>query len=114
MPENENDYGPDILTLVDEDGHEHEFEIADIMEFEDNRYMALIPCAEKPEDVLEDSGELVVLKVVVENEEEFLEPIEDEEEFGRVSDQFMERHEGVYEFEDEDGECSCGREHHEH
>lgn len=110
-PENENEYGPDILTLVDEDGHEHEFEIADIMELEDDRYMALIPCAEKPEDVLDDSGELMVLKVVVENGEEFLEAIEDEDEFNRVSGEFMERLEGVYEFEDD---CGCGCEHHEH
>mgnify|MGYP000949121055 CR=1 FL=1 len=34
--------------------------------------------------LLDDSGELILLKVVQEDGEEFLEPIEDDEEFDRV------------------------------
>ncbi|MFQ9871552.1 MAG: DUF1292 domain-containing protein [Oscillospiraceae bacterium] len=53
--------------------------------------MALIPVFDDAEELLEDDGELVILKVVQEDEEEFLEAIEDEEEFNRVSAIFMER-----------------------
>lgn len=33
--DNTMDYGADILTLVDDDGVEHQFEVADTMDYED-------------------------------------------------------------------------------
>ena len=41
--DNTMDYGADILTLVDDDGVEHQFEVADTMDYEDHQYMALDP-----------------------------------------------------------------------
>lgn len=41
--DNTMDYGADILTLVDDDGVEHQFEVADTMDYEDHQYMALVP-----------------------------------------------------------------------
>lgn len=90
--------GADIITLVDEENVEHQFEIADVMELDESVYMALIPVAETPEDVLEDSGELVILKVAADGVEEFLEVIEDEDEFERVSAAFIERLSDEYDF----------------
>lgn len=87
----EMEFGPDLMTLLDEEGNEHEFEVADTLEDNDEHYMALIPVFDDAEELLEDDGELVILKVVQEDEEEFLEAIEDEEEFNRVSAIFMER-----------------------
>lgn len=87
----EMEFGPDLMTLLDEEGNEHEFEVADTLEDNDERYMALIPVFDDAEELLEDDGELVILKVVQEDEEEFLEAIEDEEEFNHVSAIFMER-----------------------
>jgi uncharacterized protein YrzB (UPF0473 family) len=92
----DKEFGTDLLTLVDEDGIEHEFEIADILEMDDQRYMALIPIPSDAKEALQDSGELVILKAVEEDGEEFLEAIEDEEEFDRLADIFMERLEDVY------------------
>ena len=97
----EHEFGADILTLLDEDGVEHEFEVADTMDLDGVEYMALIPVL-SPEEALEDSGELIVLKVVMEDGEEFLEPIMDELEFNRIADIFMNRLEGEYDFIDED------------
>ena len=37
------DYGNDILTLVDDDGTEREFELIDRVVTENNEYFALIP-----------------------------------------------------------------------
>ena len=90
-----------VITLVDEEGVEHEFEIIDMMEDNGNEYLALIPIIEDPYELLEDPGELVVLKIVAEGTEEFLEAIEDEDEFNRISAAFMERLGEEYDFIEE-------------
>lgn len=90
-----------IITLVDDEGIEHEFEIADMLEDNGSEYLALIPVIEDPDELLADSGELVVLKVVAEGVEEFLEAIEDEDEFNRISSMFMERLGEDYDFIEE-------------
>lgn len=41
--DNNMEYGADILTLIDDDGVEHQFEVADSMDYEERRYMALVP-----------------------------------------------------------------------
>ncbi len=96
-PEEEN-FGNDILTLVDEDGTEHEFEVIDSLVTDDNEYFALIP-TETAENLANDDGELVILKVVEDNGEEFLEPIEDDDEFEEISEIFMDRLEEYYDFD---------------
>ena len=98
--EKEMDIGADLLTLVDEDGKEHEFELVDTAELEGVSYAALVPVFESGEDLLDDSGELLLLKVVEEDGEEFLEPIEDDEEFDRVGAFFMERLKDTFDFEE--------------
>ncbi|MBQ3531435.1 MAG: DUF1292 domain-containing protein [Oscillospiraceae bacterium] len=97
LPETE-DYGNDIVTLVDENGKETEFEIVDSLVTDNNEYFALIP-TETAENLSEDDGELVILKVVEDNGEEFLEPIEDDEEYESIAEIFMERLEDLYDFE---------------
>ncbi|MBQ6878129.1 MAG: DUF1292 domain-containing protein [Oscillospiraceae bacterium] len=99
LPENE-DYGNDIVTLVDENGKETEFEIVDSLVTENNEYFALIP-TETADNLDSDDGELVILKVVEENGEEFLEPIEDDDEYNEISEIFIDRLEELYEFENE-------------
>ncbi|MEF9852632.1 MAG: DUF1292 domain-containing protein [Hydrogenoanaerobacterium sp.] len=96
----EMEYGPDILTLQDDEGTDHDFEILDTYEEEDDRYMALVP-VEDEEALESDSGELVILKVQAEGEEEFLAAIEDEAEFDKISAIFMERLEEYYDFTEE-------------
>ena len=100
IPETE-DYGNDYVTLVDENGVEREFEIVDSLVTENNEYFALIP-TETAENIDSDDGELVILKVVEENGEEFLEPIEDDEEFEEISEVFMDRLEELYDFEEQE------------
>ena len=88
-----------IITLVDDEGIEHEFEVADVLEMDGSEYIALVPVYEE-EDV-DDDGELVVLKVVAEGVQEYLEAIEDEDEFDRVSAIFMERLSSEFDFVEE-------------
>lgn len=97
VPEEEG-FGNDILTLVDEDGTEHEFEVIDSLVTDNNEYFALIP-TETAENLVSDDGELVILKVVEDNGEEFLEPIEDDDEFNEISEIFMDRLDEYYDFD---------------
>lgn len=101
---NEMDTGADLLTLVDEEGQEHEFEVVDTAEFQGTNYVALIPMFDSPEDSLQDSGDLVILKVVEEEGEEFLEAIEDDAEFDKVGDFFMDRLKDTFDFIDPEEE----------
>lgn len=91
---------PDILSLTDEEGNEYNFEVLDRIETDDGRYVALLPVYDDPQEQLEDSGELVILKVFEEDGEEYLEQIEDEDEYATVSDAFINRLQDLYEIED--------------
>ena len=85
------DFAPDLITLEDEDGISHDFEIAGAIEEGDDSYIALIPVYDDAAESLEDSGELIVLKTVVDGDEEYFEAIEDELEFNRISKKFMDK-----------------------
>lgn len=102
-PDENVNYGNDFITLVDDDGVEREFEIVDSLVTENNEYFALIP-TETPENLASDDGELYILKVVEDNGEEFLEPIEDDEEYEEISEIFIDRLEEIYDFNDEEQE----------
>ena len=99
-----NEYNPDIVTVEDENGKEHTFEIADAIETDDARYVALIPVYDDPEDILSGDGELIILEVIEENGNEVLAPIEDETVFDEIADIFEERLEELYEIEPMDME----------
>lgn len=96
------EYGNDIVTVVDDDGNEHEFEVLDRIETDDDKkYIALLPVFEKESDLLDDSGELIILHVIEENGETVLEPIEDEDEFDEIGKIFEERLAEFFEFEED-------------
>lgn len=97
-----SEFTPDLYTLVDEDGVEQTFELLDAMEIDDQRYFALVPYAENPEDALEGSDELVILKAEMDGDEELLASIEDDDEFERIGQMFLQRIEEM--FEDEEPE----------
>ena len=86
-----NSYSPDLITLIDENGIEHNFEILDQIEENDNRYFALMPVYESGEDMLSDSGEYTILEAVDVDGEEQLAEVEDNELRRRLSNVFEER-----------------------
>lgn len=88
----DKEYNPDIVSVVDENGEEHIFEELDRIETDDARYVALLPVYDDAEDILEDDGEIILLKVEEEaNGDTYLCPIEDEKEFDEVQAIFEER-----------------------
>ena len=103
----DSEYGNDILTLEDDDGVEHTFEVLDSIENAGTRYLALSPIYDDPQQTLADSGELVILRVVEADGEEFLETIDDEDEMDEIADIFMERLEEDYDVISEIGRASC-------
>lgn len=89
-----------IVTVIDDDGNEHEFEELDRIETEDGqKYIALIPLYEE-DDMSDDEGELIILKVSDDDGETVLEPIENEEEFDEIAAAFEERLAEFFEFEE--------------
>lgn len=101
-----DEYGNDFITVVNDEGNEEEFEVLDRIETDDgSHYIAMIPSFENEEDMLEDSGELIILKVTEEeNGDNILEPIEDDDEFDEIAAIFEERLSEMFEFEDENTE----------
>ena len=96
---NNNDYNPDLITLTDDDGKEFTFEVLDAIETDDGRYLAMLPTYEDPKKMLDDSGELVIVKVVEEDGEEYYTEIEDDDEYETVADAFVDRLEDFFEIE---------------
>jgi len=98
----QDEYNPDIVSVVDEDGKEHVFEELDRIETDKGKYVALVPLYDEAEQLLEDDGELIILKVQEENGEIYLAQIEDENEFTEIGELFEKRLSELYDFEDED------------
>ena len=97
-------YGNDLVTVVDDEGNQHQFEILDAIETDDARYVVLVPVYDNPSDLINDDGELVILTVKEENGEDLLLPIEDDDEFEEIADIFEERLADLYEVEELEGE----------
>lgn len=96
------DYGPDLVSVIDDEGNQHQFEILDAIETDDGRYVALIPVLDDPQEAVDDDGELIILQVVTENGEDLLVPIEDDETFDEIGSIFEERLAELYEINSED------------
>ena len=60
----DNEYKPDLITLVDEDNVEHNFEILDTIENEKGVFYALYPIFDSAEESVEDSGEYYIMEVI--------------------------------------------------
>lgn len=97
---NEN-YGNNLISVVDEEGVEHTFEELDRIETDDGRYVALLPVYTEAEEILDGDGELIILSVIEDEDgETYLEPIEDEELFDEIGQIFEERLADLFEFDE--------------
>ena len=99
--EQENNFEPDLISLTDDEGKEYQFEILDQIEYNDEHYLALMPKYDDPKEMLDSDGELVVLKVIVEGDEELFEEIEDDEEYEDVAGIFIDRLQDLFDITEE-------------
>lgn len=74
----------EVITLIDEDGAEHDFNVIDVIEVEGSEYAILLP-------VEDESDEAVILKFVNDEDgNEILVEIESDEEWEKVADAWEE------------------------
>ena len=98
----DNAYKPDLITLIDEDNVEHNFEILDTIENEKGVFYALYPIYDNAEESVEDSGEYYIMEVIEENGEEQLAEVEDEALLNGLSAEFEKHFEELFDDEEEE------------
>ena len=88
-----------IIVLNDEEGKEVRFEFLDLIEYDGEEYVVLLPVLEEGE---EDSGEVVILKLeeTDSEEEESYVSVDDEEVLNTVFQMFKEKFKDEFNFED--------------
>lgn len=89
-----------IVILNDEEGNEVKFEFLDLIDYEDEEYIVLLPITEDGE---EEDGEVVILKVEdvdEETDEESYVSVEDEDTLNKVFEIFKERFKDDFDFVD--------------
>ena len=74
------------FTLTDEEGNEISFEVAAECERDGQKYFAMIPVDDEGED--DEACEYTILKLAVEDGEEFLVTIDNDDEFDDIADYF--------------------------
>lgn len=98
MSEDKNNEELDnIIVLNDENGNETEFEFLDLIEYEGEEYVVLLPVEES-----EDAGEVVILKLEdteSEDEESYV-SVDDEEILNKVFEIFKEKFKDDFNFVD--------------
>lgn len=95
---NEGEELDNIVVLNDEDGNEVEFEFLDLIEYEGEEYVVLLPIEEETEE----PGEVVILKLedTESEEEESYVSVDDEEILNKVFEIFKEKFEDEFNFVD--------------
>lgn len=92
----DNEYKPDLITLIDEDNVEHNFEILDILENEKGVFYALYPIYDSADESVQDSGEYYIMEVINEDGEEQLAEVEDDALLDELSAVFEKRFEEMF------------------
>ena len=95
-----NEFGADLITLIDDEGVEHEFEILDEIDNDDGVCYALLPTFDDPQSELESEGTYYIFEVIEEDGEEQLAEVEDDELLDKLAAIFESRFEELYEDED--------------
>ena len=98
----DNEFTLDLITLIDDEGNEHSFEILDKIIEDDNEYLALYPVFDSAEDSVNDSGEYYIMEVIFGDDgEEELAELDDEDLLDRLANQFEERFASMFDDEEE-------------
>lgn len=99
IPENiEGEEVGNIVILNDEEGNEVQFEFLDLVEYNEEEYVILLPVED---EISEEPGEVVILKVesTSEDEESYV-SVEDEEVLNNVFEIFKEKFKDEFNFTD--------------
>lgn len=83
-------FGPDFITVTDEDGNDIELEMVGAIEHNGTTYMAFFPAVAEDANEEDEEYGLVILKTIEENGEELLSTLDSDEELNEVYDLMME------------------------
>ncbi len=85
------------IVLNDEDGNETEFEFIDLIEYQDEEFVVLLPC-----DEVDEAGEVVILKIddTDDGYEESYVSVDDESVLNAVFDIFKDKFKDEFDFVD--------------
>lgn len=97
----DNDFTPDLITLIDDENVEHNFEILDIIENDKGTFYALYPVFDEAEDAVKDSGEYYIMESVEEDGEQQLYEVDDDALLDELSSVFEAHFEELFEDEEE-------------
>lgn len=90
---NEEETEDNIIVLTDDNGEDQEFEFLDLIEYENEEYIVIIPVDEKADEV-------IILKIEsLNDEDEQYVGVEDEETLAAVFEIFKEHYKDVVNFE---------------
>ena len=94
-----NEDESNIVVLNDEDGNEIRFEFLDLIEYESEEYVVLLPVDDDGEN---DDGEVVILKLEdSETDEESYVSVDDEETLAAVFEIFKDKFKDEFNFTDD-------------
>ena len=89
------EYEPEIITLEDDLGEEKDFEFLDVVEYDGDEYIILLPIEE------EEQNEVMILRIdSIDDETENYIGIDDEELVEKIYEIFKEAHKDEFEFTD--------------
>ena len=98
----DNEFAAYLITLIDDEVTEHEFEILDVIESDEATFYALLPTFDDPGESLEADGMYYIVGAIEEDGEQQLAEVEDEELLDRLSQIFESRFEELYEYDEEE------------
>ena len=87
-----------IVILTDEDGNDVKFQFLDLIEYNDDNFVVLLPAEEDDED----DNEVVILKEDKDAEEESYVSVDDEETLEKIFGIFKDKFKDEFIFEDDD------------
>lgn len=90
-----NEFSADLITLIDDNNKEHEFEILDIIENDDGCFYALLPSSENLS--LADEASYYIFEAIDDNGEQVLAEVEDEALLDKLANSFEAHFEDLYE-----------------
>ena len=92
-----DEYEVEIITLEDDLGNEQDFEFLDVVEYDADEYIILLPV----EDEDQEQNEVMILRIdSIDDENENYVGIDDEEILQKVFDIFKKRYEDEFEFDE--------------
>ncbi len=97
-------YESNLISLLDDEGNEYEFEIIEELDYQDRHYYALMPLFDMPDDEQEDSENVYMIfeDIIDENGEPQLAEIDDEALLDTLAEMFEEKFDEALEDDDDE------------